>query len=75
MHFHGPVIRPQTDADSLFIEVISGCTHNACRYCTYYKDAPLPSPPRRRSGRTFENSQATRSRFGGSGSRARTRFS
>lgn len=45
MHFHGPVIRPQTDADSLFIEVTSGCSHNACRYCTYYKDAPFAVSP------------------------------
>lgn len=32
MHFHGPIIRPQTDADSLFIEVTAGCTHNSCTY-------------------------------------------
>lgn len=45
MHFHGPVIRPHTDADSLFIEVTSSCSHNACRYCTYYKDAPFAVSP------------------------------
>ena len=28
MHFHGPIVRPQTDVDSLFIEVTAGCSHN-----------------------------------------------
>lgn len=41
MHFHGPIIRPQTDADSLFIEVTAGCTHNACTFCNFYKDTPF----------------------------------
>ncbi|MGN0194759.1 MAG: radical SAM protein, partial [Pseudoramibacter sp.] len=41
MHFHGPIIRPQTDADSLFIEVTAGCTHNACTFCNFYEDTPF----------------------------------
>lgn len=28
MHYHGPIVRPQTDADSIFVEVTVGCTHN-----------------------------------------------
>ena len=37
MHFSGPIVRPQTDADSLFIEVTIGCTHNSCRFCNFYE--------------------------------------
>lgn len=45
MHFHGPIIRPQTDADSLFIEVTAGCTHNSCTFCNFYKDTPFMVAP------------------------------
>lgn len=45
MHFHGPIIRPQTDADSLFIEVTAGCTHNACTFCNFYRDTPFQVAP------------------------------
>ena len=41
MEFHGPIIRPQTDADSVFIEVTAGCTHNKCTFCNFYKDTPF----------------------------------
>ena len=36
MHYNGPVIRPQTDADSVFIEVTVGCTHDSCTFCNFY---------------------------------------
>lgn len=45
MHFHGPIIRSQTDADSLFIEVTAGCSHNACTFCNFYKDTPFMVAP------------------------------
>lgn len=45
MHFHGPIIRPQTDIDSLFIEVTAGCSHNACTFCNFYKDTPFMVAP------------------------------
>lgn len=45
MIFHGPVIRPQTDADSVFIEVTAGCTHNSCSFCNFYKDTPFYVAP------------------------------
>lgn len=45
MHFHGPIIRPQTDADSLFIEVTAGCSYNACTFCNFYKDTPFMVAP------------------------------
>ena len=41
MHFNGPIVRPQTDADSLFIEVTVGCTHNSCSFCNFYKGYPF----------------------------------
>lgn len=41
MIFNGPIIRPQTDADSVFIEVTVGCTHNNCTFCNFYEDFPF----------------------------------
>lgn len=41
MHYHGPIIRPQTDANSIFLEVTAGCTHNSCTFCNFYKDTPF----------------------------------
>lgn len=41
MHFHGPIIRPQTDIDSVFIEITAGCSHNSCTFCNFYKNTPF----------------------------------
>lgn len=41
MKFYGPIVRPQTDADSVFIEVTVGCTHDGCTFCNFYKDFPF----------------------------------
>ena len=41
MHYNGPVIRPQTDADSVFIEVTVGCTHDSCTFCNFYDGYPF----------------------------------
>ena len=45
MHLHGPIVRPQTDADSLFIEVTVGCTHNSCTFCNFYDGYPFRVAP------------------------------
>lgn len=45
MHFHGLIIRPGTDANSLFIEVTAGCSHNASTFCNFYKDTPFYVAP------------------------------
>lgn len=45
MIFNGPIIRPQTDADSVFIEVTVGCTHDSCTFCNFYKDFPFRVTP------------------------------
>ena len=40
-HYNGPIVRPQTDADSIFIEVTVGCTHNQCSFCNFYEGYPF----------------------------------
>lgn len=45
MHYHGPIVRPQTDADSIFIEVTVGCTHNQCSFCNFYEGYPFSAVP------------------------------
>lgn len=45
MHYNGPIVRPQTDADSLFIEVTVGCTHNSCTFCNFYHGFPFSVAP------------------------------
>ena len=45
MHFNGPIVRPQTDADSVFIEVTAGCTHNSCTFCNFYDGCPFYVAP------------------------------
>lgn len=45
MHYNGPIVRPQTDADSIFIEVTVGCTHNRCTFCNFYDGYPFRVAP------------------------------
>ena len=45
MHFHGPIVRPPTDAFSVFIEVTVGCTHNSCTFCNFYEGYPFRVAP------------------------------
>jgi len=45
MHYNGPIVRPQTDADSIFIEVTVGCTHNKCTFCNFYDGYPFSVAP------------------------------
>jgi radical SAM superfamily enzyme YgiQ (UPF0313 family) len=45
MHFHGPIVRPPSDADSVFIEVTVGCTYDGCTFCNFYKDFPFRVAP------------------------------
>ncbi|MFM2481828.1 radical SAM protein [Celerinatantimonas sp. YJH-8] len=40
MHYTGPVIRPPHEANSILLEVTVGCTHNSCRFCTFYHGIP-----------------------------------
>lgn len=41
MHYTGTIWRPPYEAGSLLIEVTSGCTHHACKFCTLYHDLPF----------------------------------
>ena len=45
MHYHGPIVRPQTDAYSLFIEVTVGCTYDKCTFCNFYEGYPFRMAP------------------------------
>ncbi|MCH4156476.1 MAG: radical SAM protein [Muribaculaceae bacterium] len=45
MIYTGPVFRPPFEADSLLIEVTSGCSHNACSFCTMYKGVQFRIAP------------------------------
>lgn len=45
MHFASGIVRPPYEARSAYLQVTSGCSHNACRFCTYYKDAPFGVSP------------------------------
>lgn len=39
MHFASAVVRPPFEAGCEFLQVTSGCSHNRCKFCTFYKDA------------------------------------
>lgn len=45
MHYNGPIVRPQTNAYDLFIEVTVGCTHNSCTFCNFYDGFPFRVAP------------------------------
>jgi len=45
VHFNGPVVRPGTDADSVFVEVTVGCTHDGCTFCNFYEGFPFRVAP------------------------------
>lgn len=47
MHFASTIVRPPYEGRSAYLQVTSGCSHNSCRYCTYYKDAPFAVSPER----------------------------
>lgn len=47
MHYNGPVVRPPHEANSILLEVTVGCTHNRCRFCTFYRDTRFKVAPLR----------------------------
>lgn len=38
LHNTGRIIRPPFEARSTYLQVTCGCSHNKCKYCTYYKN-------------------------------------
>jgi radical SAM superfamily enzyme YgiQ (UPF0313 family) len=41
MHYSGPVYRHPLEAYTVLLQVTQGCSHNACTFCTMYKDVPF----------------------------------
>ncbi len=41
MHFATRIVRPPFEARSTFLQVTTGCSHNKCRFCSYYKNIPF----------------------------------
>jgi hypothetical protein len=56
VHFNGPVVRPGTDADSVFIEVTVGCTHDSGTFCNFYNGLSIPSRTVQPGGNRSEGS-------------------
>ncbi len=45
MHYTGPTFRPPYEAQSLLLQVTSGCSHNKCTFCSMYQDVPFAASP------------------------------
>lgn len=41
MQYIGNVIRPPSEANSIILQVTTGCSHNKCTFCGAYKDQPF----------------------------------
>ncbi|MBQ3302078.1 MAG: radical SAM protein [Eggerthellaceae bacterium] len=45
MHYTGATYRPPYEAESLILQVTAGCSHNACTFCSMYRDIPFEESP------------------------------
>lgn len=45
MHFSSEINRPPFERDSAFLQVTSGCSHNRCAFCGYFKDTGFKRSP------------------------------
>ena len=45
MHYTGPTFRPPYEAQSLLLQVTSGCSHNKCTFCSMYDEVPFTVSP------------------------------
>ena len=45
MHFTSEINRPPFEARSAYLQVTSGCSHNRCTFCVYFKDTGFKRSP------------------------------
>ena len=45
MHYTGPTFRPPYEAQSLLLQVTTGCSHNKCTFCSMYDEVPFSVSP------------------------------
>ena len=45
MHYSEPTYRPPYEARSLLLQATTGCSYNACTFCSMYHDVPFQESP------------------------------
>jgi len=45
MHYAKKIFRPPHEANTILLQVTTGCSHNKCRFCTSYKDITFKVEP------------------------------